>query len=108
MSVDKERAEQLFHIVWDKYITRSGGKELLKWIEETDFFRAPASRQYHLAVAGGLCKHSLNVYKRLKKLLQNEYGDSCMISAKRTCTRRAGRIRRPTIRRRWPLPWDMA
>ena len=80
MPVDREHAEQLFKKVWDKRITRSGSKELLEWIEETDFFRAPASRQYHLAVAGGLCQHSLNVYKRLKKLLQNEYGDSCPYS----------------------------
>lgn len=42
-------------------------------LENSDFFTAPASTMYHNAYEGGLCAHSLNVYSRLYKLLDNEY-----------------------------------
>lgn len=54
------------------YITdihRKGALEFLEWLKQSDFFTAPASSRYHLAVSGGLCQHSLNVYKRLKFLV---------------------------------------
>ncbi len=45
---------------------RPGMERLLDWIEnKTDFYTAPASTKYHLACAGGLAKHSLNVYELL-------------------------------------------
>ncbi len=45
---------------------RPGMEHLVDWIEQkTDFFTAPASTKYHLAVKGGLAKHSLNVYSLL-------------------------------------------
>ena len=44
---------------------RDGAKELLKWLETTDFFTAPASTKFHCACPEGLLKHSLNVYKVL-------------------------------------------
>lgn len=45
---------------------RPGMEKLVEWIEnKTDFFTAPASTKYHLAVKGGLAKHSLNVYTLL-------------------------------------------
>ena len=37
----------------------------LAYLEETDFFTAPASTQYHCSFPGGLCLHSINVYKIL-------------------------------------------
>lgn len=40
-------------------------KELLNWIQTTDFFEAPASAKYHSAFPGGLCLHSLLVYDRM-------------------------------------------
>ena len=46
---------------------------LIKKLENSDFFTAPASTQYHCAYKGGLCYHSLNVYKQLKKLISIEY-----------------------------------
>lgn len=52
-----------------------GAKNLLEWIEQSDFFECPASTMYHLCCPGGLCKHSLNVYKRLLSLVTMEYGD---------------------------------
>ena len=56
-------------------IKREGIEELLKWIESTDFFEAPASAKFHLAEAGGLCLHSINVFKRLKKLAIEHFGE---------------------------------
>lgn len=50
-------------------VDRQGMDELLKWLETTDFYSAPASRGYHGAYAGGLLEHSLNVYDELKRLL---------------------------------------
>ena len=40
-------------------VERDGISDLLKWLEESDFFTAPASRAYHGAYIGGLCEHSL-------------------------------------------------
>lgn len=51
-----------FKELYKKYITREGAPELLKWLESTDFFSAPASTKYHGAYPGGLVDHSLNVY----------------------------------------------
>lgn len=49
--------------IYQRNIRRNGSKELLKWLEGTDFFKAPASTKYHSAHEGGLCEHSLNVYR---------------------------------------------
>lgn len=35
---------------------------LLKYLEESGFYEAPASSKYHCSYKGGLCEHSLNVY----------------------------------------------
>ena len=40
----------------------------IAYLESTDFFTAPASTQYHCSFPGGLCLHSINVYKALKML----------------------------------------
>jgi hypothetical protein len=34
----------------------------LKWLTESDYFRAPCSTEFHLCVSGGLAQHSLNVF----------------------------------------------
>lgn len=47
------------------YIKREGADELLKWICESDFFKAPASTRFHGAYEGGLVEHSVNVFQRL-------------------------------------------
>ena len=67
----KEEFIQLFN----DNIKREGAKEFLKFLEQTDFFVAPASTKYHSAYEGGLCEHSIKVYKRLLRLIQNEYGE---------------------------------
>ena len=42
---------------------------LIKKLESSDFFRAPASTKYHGDYVGGLAEHSLNVYYNLKHLV---------------------------------------
>jgi len=56
-------------------IKREGIDILLDYLEKTDFFDAPASTKFHSAFEGGLCMHSINVYKRYIKNLENEYGE---------------------------------
>lgn len=45
--------------------------ELIKFLEKSDFFTAPASTIYHASYKGGLCQHSLNVYDNLLTLVEN-------------------------------------
>lgn len=61
-----------FISLYNEKITRPGAKELLSYLEGTDFFTAPASTRYHLARSGGLVEHSINVFKRLSALCANE------------------------------------
>ena len=50
-----------------KSTERPGMERLIEWMEnKSDFFTAPASTKYHLHCKGGLARHSLNVYERLK------------------------------------------
>lgn len=49
---------------------RPGIKELVTWLELSDFFTAPCSTQYHLAQPGGLAEHSWNVYHLLFNKVQ--------------------------------------
>lgn len=51
--------------IYNSQIHRPGAAELLKWLESTDFFEAPASTHYHGSYLGGLVEHSLNVYYEL-------------------------------------------
>ncbi|MEG1869868.1 MAG: hydrolase, partial [Oscillospiraceae bacterium] len=44
-------------------INREGSAELLKWLETTDFFIAPASTKFHCACESGLVQHSVSVYE---------------------------------------------
>lgn len=66
--------EEFLEIFYDN-IERDGSDKLLDWLERSDFFTAPASTNRHSSFAGGLCHHSVNVYKRFLKLVQNEYGE---------------------------------
>lgn len=56
-------------IEYCKEIKREGIDELLKWLNGTDFFEAPASHRYHGSYVGGLLEHSLHVYDELKKII---------------------------------------
>jgi len=64
-----------------KGITRKNSDKLLDWLSKTDFFIAPASTRYHLAEEGGLCTHCINVYKRLTRIVHDEFaGQECPYS----------------------------
>ena len=57
--------------MWNEFVTllestkRPGIKELIKWLDNSDFKVAPASTRYHGNYEGGLIEHSLNVYYEL-------------------------------------------
>lgn len=50
-------------------VNRDGMADVVKWLEGSDFFHAPASTRFHGSYAGGLLEHSLNVYDELIRLL---------------------------------------
>lgn len=70
-----EEIKQEFLDIFYDNVERNGAEELLNYLEKTDFFTAPASGRRHSNFEGGLCLHSINVYKRYLKLLENEYGE---------------------------------
>lgn len=47
-------------------------EELIKKLEASDFFVAPASTRYHNAFRGGLVEHSLNVYYNLQSMVKSK------------------------------------
>lgn len=47
---------------------REGIECIISFLENSDFFSAPASSKYHNNFDGGLADHSLKVYKTFKKL----------------------------------------
>lgn len=49
---------------------RNGIEKVLEYIEKMGFFESPASSKHHLAVNGGLLRHSLNVYMQAKKIAE--------------------------------------
>lgn len=48
-------------------VNRNGIDKVIKYLEESDFFVAPASTRFHSNYAGGLAEHSLNVYELFKE-----------------------------------------
>ena len=67
--------QEFLDIFYDN-IDRDGADKLLDWLERSDFFTAPASTRHHSCQPGGLCMHSVHVYRRFIKILQAEYGDN--------------------------------
>lgn len=53
---------------------REGIEKLIKYLDTTDYYQAPASTRYHLNTKGGLVMHSLNMYDALD-LLNRHYGE---------------------------------
>lgn len=63
-------AREEFLDIYQSYIHREGAAELLDYLtNKSDFFTAPASARYHGAYAGGLCQHSVNVFRCLEDYL---------------------------------------
>lgn len=84
--------------IYNKNVTRPGADRLLKWLEGTDFFTAPASTKFHGACECGLVMHSINVYNAMMqhfsrkgkitpKLLR--CAPCCTMYARRTFTKSA-------------------
>jgi hypothetical protein len=78
--IDKSNPEQTFVDLFQTHVKREGSAELLAYLRssKSDFFTAPASTRFHLAVKGGLVTHSLNVLESLVDYLardrvKNEY-----------------------------------
>lgn len=59
-----------------KSTERKGIDKLIKYMEESDFFNAPCSTQYHNSFEGGLAEHSWNVCQFMSRRLysHDEYG----------------------------------
>ena len=55
-----------------KTVKRDGIEDLINFLENSDFFTAPASTKYHNAFAGGLAQHSLNVYNNLVEITKDK------------------------------------
>ena len=58
-----EQYKEKFLAYYQENIHREGAAELLRWIEGTDFFTAPASTRFHCACPQGLVQHSVSVYE---------------------------------------------
>jgi len=50
-----------------KQVDRQGMPKLMKYLQESDFFTAPASTKHHDSEAGGLAYHSWTVFRLLKQ-----------------------------------------
>ena len=70
METNIERNKKAFLELYNEKIKREGASELLKYLCGSDFFTAPASSRFHSNFEGGLCAHSLNVYRRLDELVR--------------------------------------
>ena len=100
-------AKEEFIDIYQTNIHREGADALLEYLNRSDFFTAPASARFHGSHPGGLCEHSVNVYRCLVDYLARErvqelYGldysaesvaivallhDACKIGCYRACTR---------------------
>ena len=74
MSTTKE----MFVKLYQENIHRE--EALLEWIKTTDFFEAPASTRFHGDYEGGLCEHSMNVFRQFARLC-NAYREPLGISS---------------------------
>jgi len=66
----KDEYEKIF----TEKIKREGADKILKYLNESDFFDAPASTRFHSNHAGGLVEHCVKVYHRFVSILEKEYG----------------------------------
>ena len=64
-----------FLTIFDEQIHRQGAADLKNYLLRSDFFTAPASTRYHCDYEGGLCEHSINVYRRLLANVKMQFGE---------------------------------
>ena len=53
-----------------KSTKREGIEDVIKFLEKSDFFQAPASTRYHGCYEGGLVEHSMKVYEIFKDKIE--------------------------------------
>lgn len=67
---------EIFRELVNTYLKNVDGvNDLYTWLEERDFFSAPASTKYHGNFKGGLCRHSINVCNSILYLIKNNHFD---------------------------------
>lgn len=69
-------AKEEFIRIFTENVDRNGAKELLSWLQNTDFFTAPASTKYHCACENGLVMHSVSVFNTMMEKHFEEGVDS--------------------------------
>jgi len=75
--LEMAKNKQEFLRIFRENVRRDGSEDLLGYLEKSTFFQDPCSTKFHLAEPGGLCLHSLNVYHRLRTLMQHEKPPGC-------------------------------
>lgn len=70
--MDAQEIKDQITELWRR-VDRPGVDQLVEFLNNSDFFTAPCSTQFHLAEPGGLAKHSLNVYQLLREKVER-YG----------------------------------
>lgn len=68
--MNQQKNTQDFKDIVTMYIKREGIDDLMAWLENSDFFSAPASTRFHGSETGGLCKHSINVFQQLDRVVK--------------------------------------
>jgi hypothetical protein len=61
--------KELIITALNTFVKRDGILNLISWLENSDFFTAPASTKYNLSVSGGLAQHAINRLNSLLALL---------------------------------------
>lgn len=63
-----ENNKQDFIKLCKKHIKREGLDKILNYLDKSDFYTAPCSSAFHLNEDGGLCQHSINVFRTACKI----------------------------------------
>lgn len=69
-------AKEEFIAIFTENVNRHGAKELLDWLQTTDFFDTPASTKFHCACENGLVMHSVSVFNTMMEKHFDEDTDS--------------------------------
>lgn len=72
--MDKINYVDEFKKIFKDNIKRDGAKEVLDFLDTTDFYTSPASTRYHGNFEGGLVAHCVKVYNRFLKMVTDEFG----------------------------------
>lgn len=68
LEIDQNKEQ--FIALCREHIHREGLDKVLAYLENSDFYTAPSSTNFHLNEEGGLCKHSMNVFETACKLYE--------------------------------------